>query len=126
MLGSGISRIGNDLKPQDYLEQILNSIKLSDIDNAYNTSINIVLHESRNILIYSTLKINFKTNYYGKQTGNYCAFYVSEPFSESNLNAFATKDFVAYNQLRMWKYKDASFLFVDSHDKNYNVRDGSD
>ena len=46
LLGSGISRIGNDLKPQDYLEQILNSIKLSDIDNAYNTSINIVLHES--------------------------------------------------------------------------------
>jgi hypothetical protein len=46
LLGSGISRIGNDLQPQDYLEQILNSIKLSNIDNAYNTSINIVLHES--------------------------------------------------------------------------------
>jgi len=60
------------------------------------------------------------------RTGNYCAFYVSEPFSESNLNAFSTKDFVTYNQLRMWKGKDASFPFVDSHDKNYNVRDGSD
>lgn len=60
------------------------------------------------------------------RTGNYCAFYVSEPFSESNLNAFATKDFFTYNQLRMWKGKDASFPFVDSHDKNYNVRDGSD
>lgn len=60
------------------------------------------------------------------RTGNYCAFYVSEPFSESNLNAFATKDFVTYSQLRMWKGKDSSFPFVDSHDKNYNVRDGSD
>ncbi len=46
LLGSGITRIGNDLKPQDYLEQILNSIKLSNIDNAYNTKLNIVLHES--------------------------------------------------------------------------------
>ncbi len=60
------------------------------------------------------------------RTGNYCAFYVSEPFSESNLNAFATKDFVTYSQLRMWKGLDSSFPFVDSHDKNYNVRDGSD
>jgi hypothetical protein len=60
------------------------------------------------------------------RTGNYCAFYVSEPFNESNLNAFATKDFVTYSQLRMWKGKDTSFPFVDSHDKNYNVRDGSD
>jgi hypothetical protein len=46
LLGSGITRIGNDLKPQDYLEQILNSIKLSNIDNAYNTKLNIVLHEN--------------------------------------------------------------------------------
>ena len=46
LLGSGISRIGNDLKRQDYLEQILNSLKLSNIDNAYNTRLNIVLHES--------------------------------------------------------------------------------
>lgn len=46
LLGSGISRIGNDLKLQDYLEQILNSLKLSNIDNAYNTRLNIVLHES--------------------------------------------------------------------------------
>lgn len=46
LLGSGISRIGNDLTPQDYLEQILNSLKLSNLDNAYNTKINIVLHES--------------------------------------------------------------------------------
>lgn len=46
LLGSGISRIGNNLKPQDYLEQLLNSIKLSDIDNAYSTNVTIVLHES--------------------------------------------------------------------------------
>jgi len=46
LIGSGISRIGNDLKLQDYLEQILNSLKLSNLDNAYNTQINIVLHKS--------------------------------------------------------------------------------
>lgn len=34
--------------------------------------------------------------------GNYCAFYVAEPFSESALGAHATKDFVYYNTLRMW------------------------
>lgn len=60
------------------------------------------------------------------RTGNYTAFYVAEPFNESNLGAFATKDFVTYNQLRAWKGLDSSFPFVDSHDKNYNVRDGSD
>lgn len=46
LLGSGISRIGNDLKLQDYLYQILNSLKLSNLDNAYNTKIKIILHES--------------------------------------------------------------------------------
>jgi hypothetical protein len=60
------------------------------------------------------------------RTGNYTAFYVSEPFNESNLGANATKDFVTYNQLRAWKGQDSSFPFVDSHDKNYNVRDDSD
>jgi len=60
------------------------------------------------------------------RTGNYTAFYVSEPFSESNLGAAATKDFVTYSLLRAWKGKDTSFPFVDSHDKNYNVRDSSD
>lgn len=60
------------------------------------------------------------------RTGNYCAFYVSTPFSESNLGANSTKDFQYYNTLRMWKGKDPSFPFVDSHDKNYNVRDNSD
>lgn len=60
------------------------------------------------------------------RTGNYCAFYVKTPFSESNLGANTAKDFVYYRTLRMWKGGDSSFPFVDSHDKNYNVRDGSD
>ena len=60
------------------------------------------------------------------RTGNYCAFYVNTPFSESNLGANTSKDFVYYNMLRAWKGKDSSFPFVDSHDKNYNVRDNSD
>lgn len=58
--------------------------------------------------------------------GNYSAFYVSEPFDESNLGASATKDFVYYNMLRAWKAQDSTFPFIDSHDKNYNVRDDSD
>jgi len=60
------------------------------------------------------------------RNGNYSAFYVKEPFSESNLNAHATKDFVSYNLLRAWKAADTTFPFNDSHDKNYNVRDDSD
>ena len=60
------------------------------------------------------------------RNGNYSAFYVAEPFNESNLGANATKDFVYYNMLRAWKGVDSSFPFVDSHDKTYNVRDGSD
>jgi len=73
------------------------------------------------------LNQNFKKELImANRTGNYTAFYVSEPFSESNLGAFATKDFVTYNQLRAWKGKDSTFPFVDSHNKNYDVRDGSD
>ena len=60
------------------------------------------------------------------RNGNYTAFYVSEPFSEGNLRANSTKDFVTYNLLRAWKGEDSSFPFNDSHNKNYNVRDGSD
>ena len=60
------------------------------------------------------------------QNANYSAFYVSEPFSESNLGANSTHDFVYYNMLRMWKGEDNSFPFNDAHDKTYNVRDGSD
>jgi hypothetical protein len=60
------------------------------------------------------------------RNGNYTAFYVAEPFSSSALGAHATKDFCYYNLLRSWKGDDASFPFVDSHSKTYNVRDGSD
>lgn len=57
---------------------------------------------------------------------NYCAFYVSEPFSESSLGAHASKDFCYYNILRAWKGSDSSFPFNDAHDTTYNVRDNSD
>lgn len=60
------------------------------------------------------------------RNANYSAFYVSEPFSESNLGANSTHDFVYYNMLKMWKGEDNSFPFNDAHDKTYNVRDGSD
>jgi len=60
------------------------------------------------------------------RNGNYSAFYVDEPFCETNLGAHLAKDFVYYNLLRAWKGSDSSFPFIDSHDKNYNVRDGSD
>ncbi len=60
------------------------------------------------------------------RNGTYCAFYVDEPFESSNLGALATRDFVYYNLIRMWKHNDPSFPFIDSHNKTYNVRDGSD
>jgi len=59
------------------------------------------------------------------RNGNYCAFYVAEPFNECALGAHASKDFVYYNMLRAWKGKDSTFPFNDSHDKTYSVRDGS-
>lgn len=62
----------------------------------------------------------------GYRNGNYCAFYVDEPFHQNNLGASSTPDFVTYNLLRAWKGADSSFPFNDSHDKNYNVRDCSD
>lgn len=60
------------------------------------------------------------------RNGNYAAFYVKEPFGESNLGAYAAHDFCYYQTLRAWKSQDWRFPFNDSHDKNYNVRDGSD
>lgn len=60
------------------------------------------------------------------RNANYAAFYVAEPFSSSTLGAQATKDFCHYNLLRMWKGKEASFPFIDAHEKTYNVRDNSD
>ncbi|WP_303233143.1 TIR domain-containing protein [Holdemanella biformis] len=59
------------------------------------------------------------------RTANYSAFYVKTPFDASNLGAYATRDFVYYNQLRAWKGADSSFPFVDAHAKTYNVRDDS-
>ena len=59
------------------------------------------------------------------RTGNYSAFYVKEPFKETNLGANVAHDFCYYNTLRMWKGQDSSFTFVDSHNKTYNVRDDS-
>lgn len=60
------------------------------------------------------------------RTGNYAAFYVAEPFNETNLGANVAKDFCYYNMLKAWKAADNSFPFVNSHDKTYSVRDGSD
>ncbi len=60
------------------------------------------------------------------RTANYAAFYVAEPFSTSNLGAYASPDFRYYNQLRAWKGADNAFPFVDAHAKTYNVRDGSE
>jgi hypothetical protein len=60
------------------------------------------------------------------RTGNYTAFYVGEPFDPSALGANATPDFSTYRMITAWKGKDSTFPFIDSHDKNYNVRDGSD
>jgi len=60
------------------------------------------------------------------RTGNYCAFYVAEPFNPAALGAHATKDFCYYNLLRSWKGGDATFPFSDAHATTYSVRDGSD
>ena len=61
----------------------------------------------------------------GYRTYNYSAFYVSEPFAETNLGANAAKDFVYYNLLRAWKSQNRSFPFYDAHQTTYNVRDDS-
>ena len=60
------------------------------------------------------------------RNGNYSAFYVAEPFNETNLGAYLVRDFRYYNLLKSWKGADASFPFIDSHDKTYNVRDNRD
>lgn len=60
------------------------------------------------------------------RTKNYTAFYVTEPFNESNLGANKQKDFCYYNLLKAWKAKDSTFPFVNAHDATYSVRDGSD
>lgn len=60
------------------------------------------------------------------RNGNYSAFYVKTPFNQNNLGANSTRDFVSYNLLKAWTGSDTNFPFNDSHNKNYNVRDGSD
>ena len=60
------------------------------------------------------------------RNGNYSAFYVKTPFNQNNLGAHSTPDFVYYSMLKAWKGQDSSFPFIDSHNKNYNVRDDSD
>jgi hypothetical protein len=60
------------------------------------------------------------------RNGNYSAFYVAEPFNPSSLGAYATEDFCHYNLLKAWKGANSSFPFIDSHAKNYDVRDDSD
>ncbi len=60
------------------------------------------------------------------RNANYSAFYVDSPFDEKGLGANKAEDFRYYNMLRMWRAGDSSFPFVDAHEKNYNVRDGSD
>lgn len=60
------------------------------------------------------------------RNGNYAAFYVAQPFKETNLGANCAHDFCYYNMLRMWKGEDPGFPFIDSHQKNYDVRDDSD
>lgn len=60
------------------------------------------------------------------RTKNYTAFYVTEPFNESNLGANKQKDFCYYNLLKAWKAADNTFPFVNAHDVTYSVRDGSD
>lgn len=59
------------------------------------------------------------------RNGTYSAFYVSEPFDPSGLGAYKAKDFVYYMTVKMWRSADPGFPFVDSHDRTYNVRDGS-
>ena len=59
------------------------------------------------------------------RTDNYTAFYVDEPFKETNLGACTAYDFCYYQVIKAWKAKDSEFHFIDSHDKTYNVRDDS-
>ncbi len=60
-----------------------------------------------------------------KKIISYTAFYVNEPFAESNLGAKAAHDFCYYSTLRLWKVTDDAFPFNDAHDLTYNVRDNS-
>lgn len=61
LIGSGITRLGGNLTMQDHLEQILNSIKFSDIKMAQGSHINIVLHRNvKNEINLYRIKSNYK------------------------------------------------------------------
>lgn len=60
------------------------------------------------------------------RNGNYSAFYVDGTFNPSVDWFFSKPDFNQYQLLRTWKSNDWTFPFNDSHEKTYNVRDGSD
>lgn len=59
------------------------------------------------------------------KNGNYTAFYVDEPFVDGR-SVVTAPDFCYYNLLKAWNAGDSNFHFVDSHEKTYQVRDGSD
>ena len=59
------------------------------------------------------------------RNGTYTAFYVDEPFVDGR-NSVTKFDFCYFNLLKAWKSEDDSFPFIDSHQKTYQVRDGSD
>lgn len=59
------------------------------------------------------------------RNGTYTAFYVDEPFIDGS-SSVTEFDFCYFNLLKAWKSKDESFPFIDSHQKTYQVRDGSD
>jgi hypothetical protein len=61
LIGSGITRVGVNMTLQDYLEQILFSIKFSDIKMDHMSCINIILHKSiKDEINLFNVKNNFK------------------------------------------------------------------
>lgn len=125
IMGIGLSRAW--LSHEQALQKLISVLKLES--HKIHGSVNIVVfkNDKDKVSIWIWLKYIIEgvlKKAYRK--GNYTAFYVDEPFEEGNLGANSTRDFVYYNMLRMWKAQDGSFSFIDSHDKTYNVRDGSD
>jgi hypothetical protein len=61
LIGSGITRVGVNMTLQDYLEQILFSIKFSDIKMDHMSCINIILQKSiKDEINLFNVKNNFK------------------------------------------------------------------
>ena len=117
LIGSGLSGVG--LPTANLIEVIVISFLKETKELKVADKVTLILPD-RLAGELDLKKIERSWNY---RNGNYAAFYVDDPFNESGANA--TKDFVSYNQLRMWKGADSSFPFIDSHEKNYDVRDGS-